>query len=275
MPEHDGSQRVRTLHRRQLLWQGLVGAGALVAGPSALRALAANSSAVDLGPTVPVAFSLPVPQIITRAEWGADESLRSGTPDFAPLNRVIVHHTVTATDEPNPAGRIRTIHQFHTQGRGWSDIGYNFIVDGAGRIYEGRLARAYGVGEVHDGEDSSGRGVIGAHASGHNAGSVGIALLGTYTDGRISPTDAALDAVATLAAWKLGSRGIDPRAPGALIAHRDVVATGCPGDGCYNRLPEVRDRAFARTSSTASPDGGGLIENLLDLVVEAPDIPLL
>ncbi|MGI9119252.1 MAG: N-acetylmuramoyl-L-alanine amidase [Acidimicrobiales bacterium] len=265
---HDHDRPVPHLQRRQLLWQGVVGAGALTLGPRALRALGAAVPATDLSSAATIAAVVVAPPIVTREQWGADESLRRASPDFAPVNRAIVHHTVTATNEPDPAGRIRAIQEFHVRGNGWADIGYNFVVDSAGRVYEGRFARNYGPGELHDGEDGSGREVIGAHALGHNAGSVGIAILGNYADGGVTPTEATLEAVVAVVAWKLGSRSIDPGAAGALIGHRDVVSTGCPGDGLYQRLPELRDRARARavaaTTANPSSDGGGLLGGLLD-----------
>ncbi len=254
----------RRLLRRQLLWQGLVGAGALAAGPAVLRSVAppAPRGGVDLGDPRLIA-AVPPPPIVSRAQWGANEGLRRGRPDFAPINRVIVHHTVTAVDEPDPAARMRAIYAFHVRGNSWDDIGYNFVVDQAGRVYEGR---AGGFGPT--GEDAAGRGVVGAHAGGHNTGSVGVAILGTFSDDRTTPSDAALDAVAAVAAWKLGTRGIDPLAPGALIGHRDVVATGCPGNGCQRRLAEVRERSRGRIAAAGSPDddGGGLVEELLETV---------
>ncbi|CAN5631750.1 hypothetical protein BH20ACT1_BH20ACT1_08930 [soil metagenome] len=265
MPDEDIKRRVL---RRQLLWQAVVGAGALAAGPGLLRSLAVASApapGVDLGTVRLIAGAVPAPPIVARSQWGADEGLRRGSPDFAPISRVIVHHTVTATDEANPPARMRAIHAFHVQGNGWNDIGYNFVVDQAGRIYEGR---AGGAGST--GEDGAGRGVIGAHADGHNTGSVGVAILGTFTDDRATPSDAALDAVAAVAAWKLGSRGIDPFASGTLIGHRDVVATGCPGGGCQRRLPELRERTRDRIAAAGSTDdggsGGGIVEEVLDTV---------
>lgn len=265
MPEQPSEENDarRRLQRRQLLWQGLMGAGALTVGPGLLRSLAPSApGATDLGPIAPVVAV--IPSIVTRPQWGADESLRRDSPDFAPIRRVIVHHTVTATQEPDPAARMRAMYAFHVRGNGWSDIGYNFVVDGSGRIYEGRAAG----GGRHDGEDGSGNGVIGAHAGGHNTGSVGIAILGTYTDDGVTPSEAALDAVTAIAAWKLGPRNIDPIASGVLIGHRDVVATGCPGNGCHRRLPELRERTRARIAGPTPPsdDGGGLVEELLDTV---------
>ena len=266
MSEHlpDQGDTRRRLQRRQVLWQALLGAGALTVGPGLLRSLAPPApDEVDLGPFVPV-VAVASPPIISRAQWGADESLRSGAPDFAPIGRVIVHHTVTANQEPDPAARVRAMYHYHVRGNGWSDIGYNFVVDGAGRIYEGRAAG----GGRSDGEDASGRGVIGAHAAGHNTGSVGVAVLGTYTEDGVTPTVAALEAVTAIAAWKLGPRGVDPMAPGVLIGHRDVVATGCPGNGCHRRLPELRQRTRERIVGPAAVvnDDDGLVENLLDAV---------
>jgi hypothetical protein len=128
--------------------------------------------------------------VVSRAQWGADESLRKGTPLYAPVTKLIVHHTVTPNVDPDPAATIRAMYAFHTQIRGWDDIGYNFLVDAQGRVYEGRWARAYGAGELPTGEDTSRRGVVGAHAEGTNTGSAGIALLGDFTSA--APSAAAL-----------------------------------------------------------------------------------
>lgn len=240
-----------------MLWQGLVGAGVLAAVPGALRRAPVRLEDLRL-----VATSAPTPPIVSRSQWGADESLRTGEPEFAPITRAIVHHTVTANDESDPAGRMRAIHEFHVRGQRWSDIGYNFVVDGGGRIYEGRSAGGAGA----FGEDASRRGVVGAHAEGHNTGTVGIAVLGTYTSAM--PSEAALDAVAAVVAWKLGTRGVDPTAAGTVVGHRDVVATGCPGEGLHRYLPEIRLRAASRivASRPADSGSGGIVEELLDAV---------
>ncbi len=198
------------------------------------------------------ATSIPPPPIIARAHWGADESLGSKRRSFAAIRKVIVHHTVTPGTDP--AAEVRAILRHHTQARGFDDIGYNFLIDHGGTVYEGRWARAYDDGEVPTGEDTRGRGVVGAHASGYNTGSVGIALIGTHSSARV--TDAAMRALASTIAWKVGPRDIDPHGRDAFVrvgdgvrvefeniaGHRDVDATGCPGDGMYVRLAELRDR---------------------------------
>ena len=199
----------------------------------------------------------PQPGVISRAQWGADESLRKGIREFAPITKLVVHHTVTANNDPDPAATVRAIYSFHTQVRGWDDIGYNFLVDAGGRIYEGRSARSYGAGEIPTGEDLDRRGVVGAHAEGANTGSAGIALLGDFTSA--SPSTAAMGSLEAWLAWKAARHEIDPEgaspftrvSDGAVVrfanisGHRDVRATDCPGDRLYAALPALRQRIAA------------------------------
>src|SRR5688500_15955654 len=137
---------------------------------------------------------VPQPGVVTRSQWGADESIRkSDDPSFAPVKKLIVHHTDTPNGDPDPAATVRAIYSYHVQTRGWNDIGYNFLVDERGRIYEGRWSRQYDAGEIPTGEDREGRGVVGAHAEGANTGAVGAAPLGSFT--APLPTTAAVDAL--------------------------------------------------------------------------------
>jgi hypothetical protein len=195
---------------------------------------------------------VPQPSVITRAQWGADESLRGPDPQqFAPIRRLALHHT--AGDEgPDPAATVRAIYAYHTQSNGWNDIGYNFLVDSYGRIYEGRYARDYLPGEIPTGETRDGLGVIGAHTSGNNTGTVGVALLGDFsTTGR--PTAAAIAAAERIFAWKADRHDIDVLGTtqwttgekSTLIGHRDAVNTACPGQNLYDQLPAMRQRIAA------------------------------
>jgi hypothetical protein len=234
-------------------------------------AMSSAAAAVNANPKIGA------PGIISRADWGADETKRTGTINFAPLRKLIVHHTDTSNDDPNPAATVRAIYAFHTEGRGWNDIGYNFLVDAQGRVYEGRFARVYTPGEVHNGEDTSGRGVIGAHAEGANTGSVGVALLGTFSS--VSPTSAAVNGLQSVLAWKADRHNIDAggasdytKADGTVLAglpnisgHRDTKSTDCPGDVLWNRLPKTRQQvqhivmsAYGTTPGywVATRDGG-------------------
>ncbi|MGQ0521803.1 MAG: peptidoglycan recognition protein family protein [Actinomycetota bacterium] len=196
------------------------------------------------------------PAVVPRSAWGADESLRRAPPAFAPVDRMVVHHTVTPNDDPDPAATMRAMYAFHVRGNGWDDIGYNFVIDGAGRVYEGRHARVYGSGETPDGESAAGHGVIGAHAEDQNAGSVGVALLGTFTDR--APAPPALDALQRVLAWKADRHGMDPagsarwaggRVVPTIAGHRDVGSTSCPGDLLYARLPELRRTVAAAVAA--------------------------
>ena len=186
------------------------------------------------------------PAIVPRATWRANESIRRAPPVYAPAVRfAVVHHTAgrNAYSPPEAAAIVRGIQLYHVRANGWNDIGYNFLVDRFGTIYEGR----YG------GIDKN---VVGAHARGFNTGSVGIAVLGTY--GEAAPAQAALDAVARLVAWRLDLSHVDPSgrltlasagserfAPGvpvplrAVSGHRDTGLTECPGDALYAQLGRI------------------------------------
>jgi len=193
-----------------------------------------------------------VPQIVPRLSWGADESIRRGPPTYAAGVRFsIVHHTAGRNDysRSEAPAIVKGIQLYHVQANGWNDIGYNFLVDRFGTVYEGRFG----------GID---RNVVGAHAQGFNTGSVGIALLGTY--GSTQPSKAAQDAIARLVAWRLDLAHVDPTsfltfisggseryASGipvvlsAMSGHRDTGFTECPGDGLYSKLGSLAATALA------------------------------
>jgi len=204
------------------------------------------------------------PSVIPRSGWGADESLRFDAtgkevwpPAFYPIQKVIVHHTATQNNDPDPAATIRAIYQYHAVTQGWGDIGYNFVIDESGRIYEGRYSRPYAPGESPTGEDASGNGVTAAHTQGYNSGTVGIALLGTLTNQDATP--ATRNALERLIAWIDDSHGIDPQGSTLytnpvsgtqatfpnVAGHRDLAATECPGGAFYATLPTIRSDVAA------------------------------
>ena len=186
------------------------------------------------------------PPIIPRLSWGADESIRRAAPQYAPsLKFAIVHHTAGNNDytRAESAAIVRGIEIYHVQGNGWNDIGYNFLVDKYGQVFEGR----YG------GVD---RPVIGAHAEGFNTSSLGVSVIGDFTSTKISPAAAA--SVEQLIAWRFDLAHIDPlssltvasngnsRYPAgtpvvvrAVSSHRDVYFTDCPGNALYAQLPAI------------------------------------
>jgi hypothetical protein len=187
------------------------------------------------------------PPIITRADWHADESIRRAAPYYADgIHLAIVHHTAGSNSysKSQSASIVRAIELYHVQGNGWNDIGYNFLVDKYGQVFEGRYGGIT-------------RPVVGAHAQGFNSGSVGISVIGDYSSTSISP--AARAALVSLIAWRLDLSHIDPLSKvvrvsagnpryaagtaitlNAISAHRDVYPTSCPGASLYAQLPSLR-----------------------------------
>jgi hypothetical protein len=126
------------------------------------------------------------PRIITRAQWGADESIRKGSPEYAePLQMAFIHHTASGNtySASESAGIVRSIYAFHVQGNGWNDIGYNFLVDKYGQIFEGRYGGIT-------------RSLVGAHTLGFNAHSFGVSVIGSY--GSAAPPAAAMTSLKQL-----------------------------------------------------------------------------
>jgi hypothetical protein len=207
------------------------------------------------------------PTVIPRGTWGADPAYMTWAPQFYPTKKLIVHHTDTSDDYADQAGaeeQIRSIYYYHSVTQGWGDIGYNFLIDKFGNVYEGRYSREY-AGANPTGDDASGNGVTGAHTGGWNSGTVGVALLGTLTTHDATP--AAREALERLLAWEASRNGIDPQATtpfvnpvsGATITtpniagHRDYAATACPGDTFYATLPTIRAETAALVTGTPAP----------------------
>jgi len=218
------------------------------------------------------AASFSQPAVLRRADWGADESLRydsSGKeiwpPAYYPVQKLIVHHTDTQNGDPDPAATIRSIYYYHAVTQGWGDIGYNFLIDESGRIYEGRHTVDYPPGVSPTEEDSRGFGVTGAHAYGYNSGTIGIALLGTLSNQDATP--AARSALEHLLAWEADRHGIDPQGASTytnpvngtqktfpnIAGHRDVGSTECPGGAFYATLPLIRSDVAAMLAGSPAP----------------------
>ncbi|HVR05833.1 MAG TPA: N-acetylmuramoyl-L-alanine amidase [Solirubrobacteraceae bacterium] len=238
----------RELTRRSLL---AAAAGALAGGllrPRGAFALAHAAGLELAGPTLPAGGGQP--PIVAREVWAQGRCTPRVAPEYGSVELAFVHHT----DSPNGYGAgevpamLRSIFAFHRYGNGWNDIGYNFVVDRFGRIFE---ARAGGIDEP----------VIGAQAGGYNYCSTGIAVLGTYSAQPISP--AAQAALVRLLAWKLALHGapvqggvvvrVDPvgavysRFPAnarvalpRVAGHRNADSTECPGNALYGELASIR-----------------------------------
>ncbi|GCD91658.1 FG-GAP-like repeat-containing protein [Nocardioides sp. LS1] len=182
----------------------------------------------------------PKPVIYSRAQWGADESMRDKSSlHYYEVHAGFVHHTVNANDytRNEVPGIIRSIYAYHTQSKGWSDIGYNFVVDRFGRIWEAR----YG------GID---RPVVGAHTLGYNDYSFAMSAIGNYDIKQ--PSEAMVQAYGALFAWKLSLHGVNAASTKqwvgskyfeAINGHRDAGQTACPGRYLYARIPDIRKLA--------------------------------
>ncbi|MET8327677.1 N-acetylmuramoyl-L-alanine amidase [Streptomyces sp. NPDC005181] len=239
------------------------------------RATPPPAGSTSPSPTLPPAppSTVPRPPITSRAGWGADESISPEAPEYnGAVKAVFVHHTAQTSDyscADSPA-IVRGLYAYHVKSNGWKDIGYNFVVDRCGTLFEGRKG----------GVD---RPVLGAHTYGFNRESAGIAVIGTYTNAGAST--AALTSVARVAAWKLGQYKVDPAGTTMLTAgatgnnyagtkfisgtqysfktisgHRDGYNTECPGTKLYGQLPTIRSYAAGPVTGLAikSVTGAGV-----------------
>ncbi|MFD5323893.1 N-acetylmuramoyl-L-alanine amidase [Streptomyces sp. NPDC127092] len=228
----------------------------------------------DLPPTTPgPASTAPQPKIVTRAEWGADESLNNEGPVYLPGGKIkaaFVHHTPDITyDCADSDAVVRSLHVYHVKTNGWRDLGYNFLVDKCGKIFEGRQG---GIDQP----------VLGAHTYGWNSESTSVAILGDHTAASSPASDAALASASKVIAYKLGQYGVNPAGKATLTAgatqsnyfrqsftqgqtyefdavsgHRNGFNTQCPGDGLYPQLSTVRSYATGSVSGLGISSVGG------------------
>lgn len=196
--------------------------------------------------------SMSRPPIISREEWGAalayggaDRAASEWTPEYQTIAHVIIHHSETPGFR-DPLAEIRSIHYYHAVTRGWGDIGYNYLVDFMGNVYEGRVG---------------GENVVGGHAYQYAYGSAGICSMGSFS--LESSTPEAISGLTWITAW--AGRNLDtlgqadfhetPNLP-TICGHRDVNDSTCPGDGLYADLPVIR-KAVAEIIAT----GGDLLQD--------------
>src|SRR3954469_9639343 len=202
------------------------------------------------------------PPIIARSTWATSACKPRVPAVFGAVEVAFVHHTVNSNSyrAGQSASMIRSICLFHKYGNGWNDIGYNFVVDRFGQIFEGR---AGGVSEA----------IAGAQAGGYNFHSTGIAMLGNFSYG--GPPRKMFDALAGLLAWKLTLHGVKSSgkttiavsqagAPysryragtrvklNRISGHRDGDTTTCPGSGMYRQLPRLRQVVGRRVTDIGS-----------------------
>ncbi|OKX85397.1 LGFP repeat-containing protein [Corynebacterium glutamicum] len=208
-----------------------------------------------------------MPKVISRAGWGANESLRCSNPtiDKDGVSAITIHHTAGSNNytEAQAAAQVRGAYSYHAQTLGWCDIGYQSLVDKFGNIYEGR---AGGMTNA----------VQGAHAGGFNQNTWAISMMGDYST--VTPPTATITAVGELAGWRAKVAGFDPTGTDThysegtsyakyssgtpvvlknIFAHRDVGYTTCPGDAGYAQMENIRQIAKAKYTSLQNGNTGG------------------
>ncbi len=194
----------------------------------------------------------PLPEYVDRETWSTYLNL-TNTANRTPTNvtHLVVHHSAGQNTSSDFAAVVRSYWDLHANGRNWGDMGYQWLVDPNGVVYQGR---AFNVDGNKD--------IIGTHAGGFNTNSMGICVIGDYTN--LHPPAEALASMYEVLAWKADERGIDPmgsslHSPSGnvqrhIVGHRDVTNTQCPGNTFYTRLPDVRRQVALLVESWFDPD---------------------
>lgn len=182
------------------------------------------------------------PEMISQNSWRSGLPAPGTSRSYTTTRNVIIHHSATSNNLTDYTNVVRNIYLFHTQDRGWSDVGYNYLVAPDGTIYAGR--------DPLQGEQDL---VLGAHFCGRNANTMGICLLGNLS--LVEPAEDALNSLEKLIAWKLTKDDLDAEGINShplnsnlpvIAGHRDGCATQCPGNFTYPRLEEIRMRVVTQ-----------------------------
>lgn len=182
-----------------------------------------------------------LPPITKQILWREGLNDPKPNPESHTVNHVIIHHSATSNSATNYVEAVRNIYLYHTGQNGWDDIGYNYLIAPDGTLFAGR-----------DGQGLADDNIKGAHFCGKNSGTMGVCLVGNYTD--IEPSAAMLKTLQELLAWKLKKDNIQPymeykhpaNDPDAkqlptIAGHRDGCSTECPGEMTYPLLQQIRD----------------------------------
>jgi uncharacterized protein (TIGR03437 family) len=217
-----------------------------------IRVLAIDPGQGSLAKTMQPRSSAAQPDIVNRAGWGCGQDCAPReNPVFANVTHLVVHHSAGANASSDWAAVVRSIWVLHVRGNGWNDIGYNYLIDPNGVIYEGR---------------AGGDGVIGAHFSGVNSATMGVCMIGTYSTAE--PRQQAIDSLKQLLSWQAGRWSLDPSGQtlhpasqltlNVISGHRDAGlsprasgTTECPGNSLYSYLPSLRKDVARQNQSCA------------------------
>ncbi len=188
-----------------------------------------------------------MPKYISRTEWACADGQNAPlwSPQYTNVTHLVIHHTAGSNSTTQDyAATVRSIWTQHTYTNSWGDIGYNFLIDAFGKIYEGR---------------AGGNNVIGAHC-GFNSGTMGVSVMGTYTS--VLPSDTALGSLMQLLAWKCNDSKINPlitlyhastgKTISTICGHRDVKSTECPGNRFYTELEVIKNKVNTKLQENVS-----------------------
>ncbi len=239
-----------------------------------------GTTAAGIAPIADVVNISGMPAVVSRAGWGANESMRRHNAAIDPkLEAATVHHTAGSNNytQAQSAGIVRGIYHYHAQTLGWGDIGYNALVDKFGTIFEGRAGGLE-------------RNVQGAHAGGFNKGTFGISMMGDYS--ATAPSQAMLSSVGAMIGWRLRLAGIDPLSETrltcsgysgaryskgetvtlpAIFAHRNTGHTTCPGAAGYSQMGTIRTLAKEAYDGSARDVAATDRESAGEVAVGAPE----
>ncbi len=187
-------------------------------------------------------FTCPCPQpdYVPRTSWGSGFRLTGDIyippAVYTKVTHLIVHHSAGTNTSSNWPAVVAAIFDFHVNTNGWQDVGYNWLIDPNGVVYEGR---------------GGGDNVRGAHMCGYNNNTSGICLLGNFV--AAEPANEMIVALSKLLSWKACKENISPAGSSNIVSypgimqhisgHRDGCApnyTECPGTNLYSRLPSIR-----------------------------------
>jgi hypothetical protein len=210
----------------------------------------ATAFLIDPGQTTTIAKHKK--KIVRRTSWDCPDGQHAPLwePEYAKVTHLVVHHSDTSNVSTDWPAVVRSIWLYHAETRGWGDIGYNYLCDPNGVIYQGR---------------AGGNGSIGAHFSCQSSGTVGIALLGTFSS--TYPTPIQRRALVRILTQCARRNGIDPLATAmhpatglklnTICGHRDAntsettcSTTICPGHDLYESIPQIRTTVKSRLEKT-------------------------
>ena len=203
---------------------------------------------------------------VPRSVWGTryqlNENIYTPPATYTQVTHLIIHHSAGTNFSNDWAGVVAAYFDYHVNTNGWQDIGYNWLIDPNGVLYEGR---------------GGGDNIQGAHMCGYNENTMGICMLGNFEVAQ--PTDTMMQAVKQLLGYKACKENIDPKGDGDITSypghmfnisgHKDGCSPGytsCPGKFLHEKLTQIRQATeeYIESSceSTSTQNASGIKPNV-------------